>query len=343
MFEFASNVVTVCDMSTTSATEQAIADLVQQEGHLIAETLNDTSSSMLKEHRELNEELEERLYEVWGPALDYLYEAHVLVEEVGRMLQSDRELDLTGRVLIDINGQVALVLAEVHNSLKGGFPVCGLSRCRTLVELVTVASVLARHGRDSKASDLAQRYVDHGVIDLSKDLRSARDSGIEVEEAYFDAVMARRSEVIARYGKSFKYDHAWAAPLFHHDRPEFKDLASFADTGLRPSDYRFGHRPIHASAHSLEMTIVGFRGTAMRLTSSTNAGLEEPGALALRCAISIMCSLLVHGATEPEVADLPQLVAVTERMQRGVDAFFESADLLARMEQDVIAELQTEL
>ena len=123
-----------------------------------------------------------------------------------------------------IHARVVLCFKECLLLLKNGYSEGATEIWRTMYELTIVASFIKHH---SNNKDLAQRYIDHIIVDNYKEENEYREQ-YKAPQRYtsnaFKKLKNNYNSVIEKYGKSFKNDYGWATIVLNKNKPSLRDL-----------------------------------------------------------------------------------------------------------------------
>lgn len=274
----------------------AIDGAIRERAEHVAETLRQSMSGMLQEHRALRTGFEERLYQRWGRGLD-LFEAVVIAaQEAGDMFHQEHRdnIPAEGRlvyaVLVKSHARACLTAWEVQSLLRCGYAAAALARWRTLHEIAVVAFLVQHHGRD-----LAERYLLHDIIDSCRAAQLYQQHHQRLGESALDpAVIQRleqqRRELLARFGKEFDSTYGWAADISRCARPTFAHLEKMINLDHARPYYKWASHRVHAEAQGIRLlkTVSG----PIMLAGPSNGHLADPARLTLISLLQCTVALL---------------------------------------------------
>ena len=310
---------------------------------MLVRRLVDTAPRMLRERGRSNRAFERRLRRDWGRALDLYYMILVGNEEVGegfngvnRPAAVERQ-DHLFEALVGLHARACRTAAEVHHLLCGGFPMGALARCRTLHELAVTAIILADYGSRDEHNDLAERYLLHEVVHAFGDAETYQKNYEAMgHEPFTDEDMAtlteQRDALVDRFGKSFTSLYGWAANLVGKTRPEFRHLERLAEVSHLRSYFRWASHEVHADSKGLALNVVERGGVAYMVAGRTNAGLAEPGHMALISLHQVTVSMLLSPEM-PAMLDVQALQAMRLLVERAGEAFDLAEESIAAAEE----------
>src|SRR5260221_4749251 len=189
-----------------SATDTYHADLIAR------------APQMLAERRAERIGFQARLYARWREAFDLYEVACVVAQEAGarfvakHQAQAAQEHDIAFGVLTRLHGRACLIASEVYSLLRAGQATAAMARWRSLHEVSVVCYLIPEYYKSS----LAQRYLDHEVVESLKALNeyeSYRERlGAEPLEPDLKQRLQDRLTALSRpevYGPTFKNDYGW--------------------------------------------------------------------------------------------------------------------------------------
>jgi hypothetical protein len=315
----------------TDAAGEAFGIALEETSPRVADSLQRTGPRMLRRQRRSQRGFERRLRQRWGQALDLMETIYVCAEEAGSNFNRERRPDAASSndvrfdVLTRLHARACRTTRETLHLLSGGYPMGALARCRTLHELAVTAMVLAEHGTADGSSDLAERFVLSERVSAYKDAvqfqEHAASLGYEpFSETEMEDMRAERDLLLGRFGKEYGDTYGWAAVLFNGRPPKFSELESLAEVAhLRPH-YRWASHEVHSDAKGLEANTLTRGNVQWQSTGATNAGLADPGHMALislhQCTVALLLS-----PEDPTPKDLVALMAIQALVDRAGDAF----------------------
>lgn len=338
--------LTLRELTACLATKEMTADQLaaaasqatQTAADSIVEQLLHDKQRMLEEHYGLREGFEQRIVEVWGPALDFYQAVYTCCLEAGeeycnRVVRHARgENDLRFEALLLQHARACMVASEIHGLLRTGHAVGAQARWRTLHEIV-VASTLLGEGDQV----LARRFFDHRAIERYKDAEDYQEhcsalgyEPLSAEE--FEPIREAYQRAIDDHEKGFSKEWGWARPSLAGADPHFAALARQAGFAHMRPWYMLATRGTHSGVTgALHVRDLHGRGTVM-LAGPSNAGLADPGHAALLSLYQVTMTFILHGSTIPTNADDIALVLAIRRLVDAAGHEFLSAhhDLEAR-------------
>jgi hypothetical protein len=289
---------------------------------------------MLRQHRRDDRKFRRLVHKLWGPPLDDLYKVYVSTEEFGRGLQARHkdEAAATPEALANLHSRACLVMREIHSLLSNGFAMAAASRARTLHETTVIATVIGFQCDEPSTADVAVRYLRHEIADLARDYRAAADAGKNVDPSEMESIEDELNQCVAEYGRIFKRDYGWAAPLFpERERISFADLEKLAETGLSRLDYRLQSHHVHASALTMAFHRYDRNGQTLRITGPSIGNFADVAIASLNALLLTTSAFVANASSEyPDVTDILALITLRELTRSAMNAFGDRQEELDR-------------
>ncbi|WP_158679186.1 DUF5677 domain-containing protein [Streptomyces sp. Tu 6176] len=347
----------VLDQPRKGLDPERVGDLISTAvPDVINELAPQLAAAMIKDKRTLrankliDRRFDRRLQKKWSKALDLYRVLHSVCVELGeREAHKKREIltpaqEHTLEALTGLHVTACRIAGEVLTLLSHGHPRGAMARCRTLHETAVIACVIADAAADPDHHDLAERFLDHEIVGLRRDaLQFQRDHATlgeePLEQAYVDELEKRYTEVLAKYGQSFKRDYGWAKRFSPDDNlRKLEEKTSLSH--VRPY-YQWASSEVHCGARGLGRNFIEYRGLVLRDAGKVNVGLVDPAIMALNSLIQVSFSLAVSGA--PEGPDIEALLCVRaiEEMRSTCSCAFEDAQVeIDRAEERIVKRMQ---
>lgn len=253
----------------------------------------------------------------WGEGLDDLRLLLETSREIGStFLRRDRRRKrnrVRNAVLMRLHARGCQLAAEISALLSAGFPDGAMARWRTLHEVVTVATLIAKHG-----DALATRYVEHEAVEHARALRVHLRVQAELGERPISKREQRRVQAayeaaLRAHGPDFKNEWGWASKITGKPSPGFTDLEVVADRSTLRSHYKFASYSVHAGLRGLRYQL-GLPDTeSLMLTGPSNVGLEEPGRQTAYSLAQLSSLLLSTRSTLRYTIDMGVLVRLRDQ------------------------------
>lgn len=291
-----------------------VTEALREMGRATAGNLRGRRSATLAEHREIRLGFEQRLLEIWGPALDAFEAATIVAFEAGELVAKEEapkgfEDDPQLEAIVRLHARACLVASEILALLRSGHPAGALARWRTLHEVAMVALFIKDQNRET-----AELYLAHADVRVAGRLEAYHQFAdqlgpgrLTAEEE--QAVRDRSAAVLATVSdpRAFGSDWGWAGPALGIPRPTFQDLMRAVNLEHWRPWVDVAHYPVHASSAGL-MNVLGTDGN-MLLAGASNAGLADVGhQAAISLQLATVALLLRRSTAERSV----QLVALAE-------------------------------
>jgi hypothetical protein len=259
---------------------------------VLVASLRRGQANMLRGNRRRDATFRRRLRKRWGKALDALYTAIVLAEEMGAdhdrrnaLLLSQEGDDTLFEALTRLHARACRIAFEVHALLEAGFAAGGLARCRTLHEIAVTALLLEQSGKRPDHQDIGERYLLHDVVINYKDALQYQSNcealGYEpYTEAEMTALKADYDAIMRRFGTGFAQPYGWAGAAVGNPSPKFSDLETAAGLEHLRSHYKWASHETHADAKGARLNVHDFDGFHVKASGPIDTGLADPGDMA---------------------------------------------------------------
>lgn len=238
-----------------------------------------------------------------------------------------------------VNAQVGLqaracrVGVEVMTLLRAGLGAGALGRARTLHEIATISTVLAKFGAEEGVhSDLADRYLLHSNVISWLDALEYQEVAPKLGyEPLTDTEMTELKEpfdsAVAAYGAAFGKPNGWAACLMSNQKaPHLRDLEGLAGADHMRAHYSWTSHEVHADAKSWVMNHETDGDVTFRNTGPSPRGMAGAAQLALLALAQVTENTLY---TAPDADDRPFdriVVGVLHGLLDRAKTAFSSAD-----------------
>lgn len=284
--------------------EKLIADVTPEAVGLIKDSLRKSEKKMLKEHRALAREFEERNIERWSKAFDLLETHIVICTEAGEEFNSSyRESavennNLVFDIVVRHHARACHIAQEILHLLKSGFADAAHARWRALHEVNATAIFIAKHGQECAERFYFHDIVDsyEGMIEHKKYEDRLQEKAVSQEE--IDSCKIEYDKVVARYGKKFRDHYGWASYIFpDHKRVGFAAIEK--DVGLdhmRPY-YKWASQNVHSGSKGMRNRLGLCEAKQdILLVGQSNSGMTDPAHATAISLCQVTCALL---ALEP--------------------------------------------
>lgn len=277
----------------------------------VASGLIKTAPKMMRSRNRNKRGFERRLRKYWGDALDLYYIVAVCAEETGATFHSGwissgvEYQDYLFLALGQLHARACRTAFEVHHLLSGGFALGALARSRTLHELAVTATILGNRGLTAPNLDLAERYLLHHTILNLQDARVYQENyqqlGYEpLTDEEYSEMQDRRDRLVVRFGTPFKRENGWAAQLLGSDRVSFMNLEALAELSHLRGHYKWASHEVHADSKGTAMNQLDQGGQRYLSSGPSNAGLADPGQMALTSLYQVMVQFLLSTDPSPK-------------------------------------------
>ena len=286
-----------------------VEDFIEKSGRSFADAFLAAVKDGRQVERDKSAAFRNRIFRRWGGGLDQLAILLELACEAHSRYATEPAKDAprgkaTLEVLSQLHQRACEVSAEILCLLENGFADGALSRWRTLFELSTYATLI------SDAGDLlADRYLDHGIVERRKYAHDLAASGPELgiqppRKSELTPLAAELKAAIAKHGDNFAGPQGWAADFFGNPRPTFRDLQRIANRSEMQIFYKLSSQGIHANAGTAPPSLGLLYERSF--VGDANAGLDLPG-----CAVAYCLTRMIGAAygNQLDIDDLAMMRA----------------------------------
>ena len=214
----------------------------------LLESLQQQNSSILRNERKEQQQLEQAVSEKWKEPIDLLT-LLVALAKGARSLFDERFLsdgshsgDMVFAVLAVLHARACQVSSEILVLLRSGFGDGAYARWRTLYELSAVSLFIGKNGQD-----VAVRYFLHRFTESSRLAQRYTGEPNQFLRERFENLASIRGSLVETYGEQFEEDYGWAAGVLP-GRPKLFDIAKSVDLASSYSAYKVASMSVHASA-----------------------------------------------------------------------------------------------
>jgi Family of unknown function (DUF5677) len=285
-----------------------IADQINQIIQISTEknltTIRKSMRKELADERKKRAEFERIVYLRWKKALD-LFELLILIgrdsaAEYNQQIRpfAVKENDLVFEVLTRIHAHACMVISATLSLLKSGYAADALARARTLHELDVTAQFILNGG-----NDLADKFLHYQVVESLKaariyDKNYAQMVGYEPLDPETIPDLERQVNLYsAKFGEEFSKkvasgSYGWASEALKKKQPTFEDLEVAVGLSHMRHFYRLASEAVHASVKGILFNIGVLGKMKILQAGPSNAGLVDPGSMALtsfhRCTTNLL-------------------------------------------------------
>jgi Family of unknown function (DUF5677) len=259
---------------------------------------------VLAKERKKRAKFEKRLYLRWKKALDLFEAVFLLGRDSGAEFNQQvrpfavKENDLVFEVLTRIHAHACFIMSATLTLLKSGHAGDALARARTLHELDVTAQFIQKGG-----NELADKFLLYQVVESLKaaklyDQYYAQLGYEPLDPETIPNLEHQVNKYRAKFGEQFsqkvaKGSYGWASEALNKKQPTFEDLeAAVGLSHMRPH-YKLASEAVHASVKGILFDIGDLGTLRFILAGPINAGLADPGSMALtsfhRCTTLLLC------------------------------------------------------
>jgi hypothetical protein len=246
----------------------------------------------LSQHKDYQTGFEQRLYDRWKKPLDLFEITLVLGREVAARFNqfvrpyAARQEDTVFDVLARLHARSCQTGSAILSLLKSGHADDALARARTLHELHVTAKFINTNGNET-----AKRYRLYEVVESLKAAKEYEKhySQLGLEPLDPDAI-PKLEKLVEQYRTKFGEEFArkvthgfygWATENLGKKVPTFEDIEEAVGLAFMRPYYRMSSYPTHANAKGLTFTLGKIGSLQFVSAGPSNAGLADPGSIAL--------------------------------------------------------------
>lgn len=273
--------------------EDMINNIIPDMVSIIKESLVNSTSEMLREHRFLSDEFVTNNISRWEKAFDLLETLVVICTESGEEFnrsyrpQSASDGDLVFDLVVRHHARACHISNEILCLLKNGFADAAHARWRALHEVSATAMFIAKHGKECAERFYHHEVVDsyNGMVEHKKYEHRLQEKGPTIEE--IEECKVRLDLLIKKYGKKYVDNYGWASYIFpNHNKVGFGAIEK--DVGLdhmRPY-YKWASQNIHTGSKAMRNRLgLCEVDEDILLVGQSDSGMTDP---AHATAISLM-------------------------------------------------------
>lgn len=320
----------------TDVLSTALNSGLDQASPVLAEQLRKSAPRMLAEHAAVREEFEQRLAEIWRPAVDFFEMVSVSCLEAGFDLyeaqapaiidaeRPDRDQNERLHAMTLLHARACMVASEVHTLLRTGHTAGAQARWRTLHEIAAVSFLLGR----KDLPDLSYRFLRHREVERWKEALCYQENCAALGQdplapAEMDAIRSAYEEVVHEFEPGYKEPWGWAKPLFPSPRanPKFDQLDKLAGLDHNKPYVKLSHNTIHSGASGALAVKDQWGGGTL---AANMAGLADPGQGSLIALFQVTTAFCLYAFGEDfEPETLLSLKAIALLLDEAGTAFTE--------------------
>lgn len=313
--------------------EQVFQQILQHEKARNLEQIRRDMLQGLAEERAEQDAFEQRLYQRWKKALDLFETVLILGRQVGAEYNQQvrpyaaTKRDLVFEVLARNHARACQLTSAILALLKSGNAEDALARARTLHELHVIARFISARG-----NKVAEQYLLYGTVESLKAAKEYAEHQVQLGLEPLDPeaiptlekrVEQYRTKFSEEFGKVVHRGHCgWAAEALNKRHSTFEDLEEAVGLAFMRPYYQMASYPIHSNAQGLSFDLGGIGDKNVLPAGPSNAGLADPGSMALTSFLGCTVLLLLC----PQYADEPDLRVLLVKVLVARDALQEFVD-----------------
>ena len=247
----------------------------------IKKDFDDNIKNLQKEKDSFKKSNELQIKKVWSKVFNILDNIIEITEESMEAYskefnkQAEMENNVTYHAIRTIHARTVLCFKECLLLLKNGYAEGATRIWRTMYELTIIATFIKKHSNDN---NIAQRYIDHIVIDNYKEEKEYRTQNKNIQhysDSAFEKLKKQYNSIVKKYGENFKNDYGWASNILNKEKPALYDLElDIGNTRHKPY-YKSSCYAIHGNYKS-NIDKIGLIDNNVLLYGPSDFGLSIP-------------------------------------------------------------------
>lgn len=300
--------------------KKSMKNVIKKFSVKVTKSLIDSSMTILKEQREIQQGFEQRLYLRWKKPLDLLESLIIICLECGEQKKNklakgtNATNDAKRAALIKIHARALQIAGEILTLLKAGYADGANARWRSLHELAVISFFLKENN-----NDVSRRYLEHEVIRKFRDAKDYQKyykklGDLPPSRKDLNVLARVRNNLIKKYGKEFTDgDYGWIPTSILNDR-NFRTLeANVRIDRLRPY-YNLSARAVHGGSGGFyRLGLMNVFQNKILLAGPSNYGLADPLQNAAISLLHVSANLLT---LEPDFESLIQLQIMNNYIEK---------------------------
>ncbi|MGI0093878.1 MAG: DUF5677 domain-containing protein, partial [Nitrosotalea sp.] len=249
----------------------------------IMKNLEKDKPRMLREHRKIQDEFEDRLYKRWKEPLDSLESLIVICLESGedkkRKLSKGKNITNQKKAsLIKIHARTVQISYEILALIRGGFADGAHARWRSLHELAIITFFL----RDN-SDEVSERYLAHNTMKKFKESENYQKHHKalgypSMTKRELDVLKKEHDRLLQKYGSEFEYGNGFEwIPKTILPKRNFRSLEERAKLDKFHPFYRWASDSVHGGSKGLHrLGLMNDSQNQILAAGPTNYGFADP-------------------------------------------------------------------
>jgi hypothetical protein len=274
----------------------------------LMKTLEKDKPRMLKEHRKIRDGFENRLYDRWKDAIDYLESLVVICLESGedkknKISKGKAITNPKHVVLVKIHARAIQIAYEILALIRSGFADGAHARWRSLHELAIISFFLRENEKD-----VSERYLEHDSMKKFKESKDYQKYHKKLKyppltKRELDLLEKEHSRLLQKYGSEFEYKSGfeWIPKSVMSNR-NFRSLEEHVKMDKFHPFYSWASNAVHSGSKGFHrLGVIDKMQNKILMVGPTNYGLADPiDSTAISLSHITMNLLLL----EPDLEDL---------------------------------------
>lgn len=278
---------------------QEMEKLSKEAAETILENLRQRAPEMFKEHKELKNGFEHKLWQRWGEAFDLLKMFTIIAFEAGEDFNKEfresaaKEQDYQFDVLTRLHARACQIANEILTLLTSGYADGAHARWRSIHEIAVVGFFVSKFGED-----VAERYLLHNNVESYKAAlqyqRHHAQLGYEpISDQEMDNIQSSYQWLIDRFGSSYANSYGWASQALGKAKPTFSDIEDASGLSHWRPHYKFASDNVHANPKGMFSKLGLYSDQKnLLLAGASDTGFTDPAHSTAISLLQITTSLL---------------------------------------------------
>lgn len=272
----------------------------QKASEVVLDKLRDKASEMLREHEEIKDNFELRLWQRWREGFELLKMFIVIAYEAGNEFNREfrefaaQERDCQFDVLTRLHARSCQITNEILTLLRSGCADGAHARWRALHEIAVIGFFISEFGED-----VAERYLLHNTVESYRAAIQYRSYSSQLGyETLPDQGLAKvqysYQQLINRFGDCYANNYGWAAEALGKKNSNFSEIEQAIGLSHWRPHYRFASQSVHATPKEISFTLGLYRSDQeVLLAGPSDADFADPAHSAAISLLQISTFLLM--------------------------------------------------
>lgn len=272
----------------------------QEASEVILDKLRENAPEMLREHEEIKDNFELRLWQRWGEGFELLKMFIVIAYEAGDEFNREfrefaaQECDCQFDVLTRLHARSCQIANEILTLLRSGYADGAHARWRSTHEIAVIGFFISEFGED-----VAERYLLHNAVESRRAAIQYQSYSSQLGyESLTDQELAKiqssYQQLINRFGDCYANNYGWAAKALGKKDPNFREIEQSIGLSHWRPHYKFASQSVHATPKGIFSTLGLYPSNQeVLLAGPSDTGFADPAHSAAISLLQITTSLLM--------------------------------------------------